>query len=106
MDNDKLYREHIVEAIKKIERYTAGFDFKKFDESDLVQDAVVREIEIIGEAAKHLSAKFKTAYPNVPWVQVMGMRNKLIHEYFGVDAEVVWKTVTEDLQALKKALSK
>lgn len=104
MESDNLYLEHILEAIGKIDRYTAGLDFQKFDKNELVQDGVVRELEIIGEAAKHISEKFRTYHPAILWTDISGMRNKLIHEYFGVDAEIVWKTVTEDLPKLKSAL--
>jgi uncharacterized protein with HEPN domain len=65
---------------------------------------VVRELEIIGEASKNLSAEFKKSLPAIPWKDVAGMRDKLIHEYFGVDLETVWQTVKEDIPLLKKVL--
>lgn len=106
MERDKLYLDHIVGAIKKIEKYTAGVTFEEFEKSTLLQDAVVRELEIIGVAAKHISETTKKKHENVPWREILGMRNKLIHEYFGVDVEVVWETITKDLETLKEKLGK
>jgi len=79
---------------------------KSFLETNMIQAAVIREIEIIGEAAKNLSSKFIETYKNIPWKQIVGMRDKLIHGYFGVDLESVWKTVKEDLQYLRKEIKK
>jgi uncharacterized protein with HEPN domain len=100
MDKDKLYREHIVQAIEKIRIYTEGLTVEAFKTDALRQDGVVRELEIIGEAARMISEKTKLAHPDVPWYQIVGMRNRLIHEYFGVDLDAVWKTITQDPQVL------
>ncbi len=100
MDRDKLYLRHIVEAVRKIWRYTEGFTLESFRGNTLVQDGVVREREIIGEAARMVSETTKKCHPEIPWFEMAGMRNRLIHEYFGVDLAVVWKTITEDLQIL------
>ena len=100
MDRDKLYLKHIVEAIKKIKQYSEGITAEDFKKESLIQDGVVRELEIIGEAARVISETTKKKYPDIPWYDIAGMRNRLIHEYFQVDVEVVWKTVTQDLQIL------
>lgn len=100
MDRDKLYLRHIVEAIGKIRKYTEGLTLESFKGDTLVQDGVVRQLEIIGEAARMVSEATKKIHPNVPWYEIAGMRNRLIHEYFGVDLAVVWKTITEDLRVL------
>ena len=105
MEKDKLYIRHILEAIEKIRRYVGSASFQEFDANELLQDAVVRELEIIGEAAKHLSEEFRSQHPAIPWEQIAGMRDKLIHEYFGVDTEIVWKTITEDLEPVRRALT-
>ncbi|MEK7537388.1 MAG: DUF86 domain-containing protein [Patescibacteria group bacterium] len=106
MDKDDIYKRHILDAIAKIERYINGVDQKKFAVDELVQDGVVRELEIIGEAVKRLSAKFKTRAPELPWKAIAGTRDILIHEYISVDVEIVWKTIKDDLPILKAALLK
>ena len=100
MDRDELYLSHIVEAVRKIRQYTEGFTLESFKGNTLVQDGVVRQLEIIGEAARMVSEATRTNHPDIPWYEIAGMRNRLIHEYFGVDLAVVWKTVTEDLEIL------
>jgi uncharacterized protein with HEPN domain len=100
MDKDKLYLRHIVEAVEKIRRYTKGLTLDAFKADTLVQDGVVRELEIIGEAARMVSEATKKSHSDIRWYEIAGMRNRLIHEYFGVDLDVVWKTVAEDLHIL------
>jgi uncharacterized protein with HEPN domain len=82
-----------------------GFSYEQFERSRLVQDAVMREITIIGEAARHISSSLKKANPEIPWSSIIGMRNILIHEYFEIDVPEVWKTVQADLPVLKMQLS-
>ena len=104
MKDDLVYLKHIREAIEKINSYLEGVKLEDFLESDLVLDAVVRELEIIGEAAKNVSAGFKKKNPSVPWSEMMSMRNRLIHEYFGVNKEIVWDTCQTDLKELSLKL--
>jgi uncharacterized protein with HEPN domain len=99
---DGAYLQHIRDAIASIETYITGLDEPSFQSSQLIQDAVIRQLMIIGEAAKRLSADFKTTRPNVPWRQIAGMRDKLVHDYLGVDLAAVWDTATIDLPALKR----
>jgi uncharacterized protein with HEPN domain len=106
MKSDKVYLSHIKDAIKDIETFTARINKKEFRESKLIQSAVIRQIEIIGEATKNLSNAIKSKYGDIPWKDIAGMRDMLIHEYFGVDLEAVWRTVTEDIPKLKKQLVK
>jgi uncharacterized protein with HEPN domain len=75
-----------------------------FRNSNVIQNAVIRELEIIGEAARVVSEATKRARPDIPWYQISGMRNRLIHEYFAVDLDAVWKTITEDLDTLNDGL--
>ena len=103
-EKDQLYIQHIVEAIERIESYVVGLDFSSFDRNLMAHTAVIRELEVIGEAAKNLSAEFKTSHPNIKWPEIIGMRNKLIHEYFDIDTELVWQTIIKDLPELKKEL--
>lgn len=106
MDRDKLYRGHILKAIADIEGYVSGIDFDAFSKNNLVQDGVMRKLEIIGEASKRLSPNFKANAREIPWKDICGMRDKLIHDYFGVDLMAVWKTANEDTRVLKKIIEK
>lgn len=106
MKRDKLYLSHIMQAISDLESHTKGLDFNNFSKNILVQDGVMRKLEIIGEASKRLSEEFRSSVPEIPWKDICGMRDKLIHDYIGVDLMAVWKTATEDVQDLKKALEK
>jgi len=98
----RLFLEDILMSIQKIEKYTANLTFETFSENDLVIDAVIRNLEIIGEAVKKLPKEIRERYSDIPWKEVAGFRDVLIHDYFGVDIVVVWKTIVEDLPFLKK----
>lgn len=98
--DDAIYLRHILDAIKQIEEYVTGMDQGTFMNSRLVQDAVIRQFEIIGEATKNLSPDIKKRFPDVPWKDMAGMRDKLIHQYFGVDIAAVWATIAQDLPSL------
>lgn len=102
---DRPYLLHIRDAIARIERYTGG-DRELFLGDPMIQDAVVRNLEVAGEAAKQLSEEARAASPGVPWREVAGMRDKLIHHYFGVDLETVWEVVERDLEPLREAVAR
>lgn len=102
MRDYRLYLLDILKAIDKIKRYRGKKDFKAFAADDLVVDAVLRNLELIGEAAKHIPEKAKESYPDMKWKEIAGMRDKLIHDYFGVDPELVWKVITEDMLEFEK----
>jgi uncharacterized protein with HEPN domain len=104
MKNDTIYIEHILQAIAKIEQYTKKKTKQKFLDDSLVQDGVIRQIEIIGEASKHISNAIKEKTTNIPWRDIAGMRDKLIHDYFGVDVDAVWRTAKRDIPYLKKEI--
>jgi uncharacterized protein with HEPN domain len=97
----KLYLADIELALEKIEKYTSGFSFEQFATNQQVIDAVVRNFEIIGEAGRNIPESIKASNSEVPWEKVIGMRNKVIHEYFGVDEEILWKTLKEDFPPFK-----
>ncbi|MGD8869421.1 MAG: DUF86 domain-containing protein [Gemmatimonadales bacterium] len=102
--DDLPYLRHILDAIGRIESYVSGVDEGVFLENAEKQDAVIRQLQIVGEAAKRLSAELRAAYPDIPWREVAGMRDKLVHDYFGVDLQFVWVTVTEDIPELKSRI--
>jgi uncharacterized protein with HEPN domain len=103
--DDSVYLRHILDAISRIEEYLHGVDEETFYQHYLVQDGVIRQLEIIGEASKRLSREVRASCPNVPWPDIAGMRDKLIHDYFGVDLEAVWLTARDDIPALKAEVS-
>lgn len=98
---DELYLAHILEAIAAIERFTAG-GREAFFANDMVQSAVIRQLEVVGEAAKNLSAELTQREAGVPWKQIAGARDRLIHGYFRVDLNAVWAMVERDLSPLKE----
>lgn len=100
--DDTVYLRHILDAIVTVEGYLRGVSEKKFKSTNLLQDGAIRQIEIIGEAVRHVSKDLRRTYPEIPWQDIAGMRDKLIHDYFGVDLEKVWLTTQEDLPPLKK----
>ena len=104
--DDSVYLKHIRDAILKIEGYTKRVSASSFQKNTLIQDAVIRQIEIIGEATKRVSEQTRIEYQDILWDDIAGMRDKLIHDYFGVDIEKVWLTVLKDIPTLKKQISR
>lgn len=100
MNKDRLYLESIRECLERIEEY-ADADAATFMNSRLIQDGVIRNLELIGEATKNLSAELRAANPEIPWRQIAGMRDVLIHDYLKVNLARVWSTVVTDLPPLR-----
>ncbi|MFZ4450789.1 HepT-like ribonuclease domain-containing protein [Salibacterium aidingense] len=93
-----------MDCINKIEEYTSGVSFAEFDKNQLLIDAVIRNLEVIGEAAKYIPQDIREQYSLIPWKNIIGLRNILIHEYFGIDERIVWEVVTVDLMNIKPLL--
>jgi len=95
------YLNDIYDSIEKIEKFTKHMKFPQFESDDRTVLAVVKALEIIGEAVKKIPLSIKNKYPRIPWRKISGMRDKLVHEYFGINIKVVWKTIKEDLPPIK-----
>lgn len=102
----KVYLDDIAESIEKIEDYTQGKSWSDFANDTKLQDAVLRRLEIIGEAVKHIPDEIKGKYPEVEWKKIAGARDIFAHEYFGVKLERVWDTIVNDLPPLKQQAEK
>jgi len=100
----KVYLDDIQESIHKIETYVKGYDYGKFIEDGKTIDAVIRNFSIIGEAANRIPPEVQEEHSQIPWFEMIGMRNKVVHEYSGINEEILWKTIQEDLPKLKEQL--
>lgn len=106
MRNYKLYLDDILQAIERIEKYTKNFTLEKLIKDNLVADAIIRNLEILGEAAKNIPEDFKKQHPDIEWKKIAGLRDILAHEYFGVDLAILWDIIETKLPVLKKKISK
>ncbi|MBS7655974.1 DUF86 domain-containing protein [Candidatus Bathyarchaeota archaeon] len=104
MKKDEAYLKHILDAISKVEKFIEGVTKEAFFENVEKQYAVLRALEIIGEATKNLSKELKLKHHQIPWKDIAGMRDKLIHEYFGVNLELVWETVKKKIPEFKEKI--
>lgn len=103
--SDQLLLEDIAESILKIIRYTEGYNQSEFEAEDKTEDAVFRNFEIIGEAANHLSEELKYSFQNVDWFKIRGFRNRIVHQYFGIDFEIVWHLISNYIPDLEREIS-
>jgi uncharacterized protein with HEPN domain len=106
MKDDSIYIDHILNSINRILDYISGKDREEFEADLVTQDAVVRQLEVIGEATKRVSKELRSKHPDIPWADMAGMRDVLIHDYLDVDLGVVWKTASEDIPDLKALILK
>jgi len=102
----KVYLNDILEAIRKIQNYTRNMGFSKFKRNELVQDAVIRNLEIIGEAVKRIPDDIKRRHPHIEWRKIAGLRDILIHAYFGIDLEIIWDIIKNKIPDLKEKISR
>ncbi len=100
MTDDRAFLLHIRDALREVREFVEGTDYEGFLEDRMMQNAVMRSFEVVGEAARLVSPEFRDAHPNVPWRLMGDFRNKLIHDYFALDLEVIWNTATEDAPML------
>lgn len=101
--DDAVYVEHMLSCINKILEYI-GNDKEAFYQSTLVQDAVLRNLQIMAESSQRMSDDLKTLFPMIPWREISGLRNILVHDYLGIDCDAIWSVVEQDLPELKKVL--
>lgn len=99
-----IFLKHILESIEKIEEYMKGKTKSEFVDNEQLQDAVIRRLEIIGEATKNISTSFRNKHPNIEWQGIAGLRDKLIHHYFGIDLDLTYKTIKEKVPELKEKI--
>ena len=92
-----LYLEDMLQSMDRIEEYLSSLDFKKFKQTYLVVDAIIRNFEIIGEASKNIPIYIQQKYPEIPWKKMYGLRNLIAHEYFGIDYEMIWEIARKNL---------
>jgi uncharacterized protein with HEPN domain len=101
MKDDRLYLIHIGECIDRIEQYTIGGE-ADYRQSTLIQDAVIRNLQTLAESSQRVSDVLKASYPDVPWRDIAGFRNVLVHQYLGVDLDYVWRVIEDDVPVLKQ----
>jgi len=104
INKDIVYLKHIRDAILDIEKYLGDNTYSSLEENSMLLDAIVRKLEIIGEATNNLSSNFKNSHPEIVYRDIIDMRNFLIHEYFGISTKIVWDTCKTDLPKLKKSI--
>jgi uncharacterized protein with HEPN domain len=102
---DKARLQHILDAILEIEEYLIEADFEKFIENSMMRFACIKQLEIIGEASNHISEETKSKFSGIEWAQIVGMRNVFVHEYFGVDVNLVWEIIKSEIPDLKERIT-
>ena len=102
---DREFLQDILDAIQRVETYTTGLTFEQFLEDFKTQDAILRNIQVLGEAIKNLSPSLRNSTSDIPWKEMAGMRDRIIHRYFGIDFDIVWKVSKDELPALYPRLN-
>lgn len=104
--SDKVRLEHINSSIEELETFTKNVSIEDFTNTPMIKWASIKELEIIGEATNHISQETQNLAPTIPWKKIIGMRNVLVHQYFGVDIEITWEIIQSDIPKLKKEIIK
>jgi uncharacterized protein with HEPN domain len=102
--DDSVYLRHIIDAFEQIGLYMNSVSHEEFLRNRLLQDGVIRQLEVMGEAARNLSEDLRNEYPEIPWRQMIGLRNRMIHAYFNVDLQIIWEIVQGDIPDLKQKM--
>jgi uncharacterized protein with HEPN domain len=105
-EKDLVFLKHILESIERIESYAKNISKEKFTKQIQLQDAIIRRLEIMGEAAKNITLDFKNKHPSLPWSEMIRTRDKVIHGYFGIDLDIVWDVTQKDLPLVKEQIKK
>lgn len=100
----RLFVEDILESVDKIERYVKGISYDNFVENEMIIDAVIRNLEVIGEASKNIPENIREQYTTIPWRRIIGLRNIMIHGYFGIDLSIIWEIITKNLPETKPSI--
>lgn len=100
----KMYIDDILESMNKIQKYISGLEYEEFTQKNMVIDAVIRNLEIIGEASKYVPEDVRVRYSDIPWGKMVGLRNVVIHGYFGVDLSIVWEIITKNIPEVKSLI--
>ena len=101
---DLPYLQHMLDAVERIRRYLDGVELEDFDADEVLQDAVIRQLEILGEAASRVDQEYRSSNPQIPWSKAISTRNRLIHGYLSVDMEIVYRTATHHVPRLRPSL--
>ena len=103
--SDKVRLQHILDAITEIEKYILNVEYREFENNSMMRFACIKQMEIIGEASNHITPITKQKFSEIEWEKITGMRNILVHEYFGVDISIVWQIIKKDIPLLKQKVS-
>jgi len=103
---DSDYLRDVQEAIHRIQSYTSGLTYEQFLDDEKTQDAVIRNLQVMGEAVRKLSDSLTAAYPAVPWREIAGLRNRIVHDYFGINYDIIWAVIRAEIPLLLKQISK
>ncbi|MCB9282640.1 MAG: DUF86 domain-containing protein [Lewinellaceae bacterium] len=99
---DKVRLQHVLDAIETIEGYVGDADFEAFSENSMMRDACIRQLQVVGESCRNVTFELREKNPEIPWKQIVGLRVIVIHEYFGVDENVIWEIIQNDLPSFKR----